>query len=161
MVFPTSEKWSVIVWFISCYPSDISTDQKVHDHTRASVQKRDPSIQQRARDYNKLCDKMQKLISEGKAPSGAIVPEKVIMTGLFALDVDDAIWQDIGLADEESADPPLWLCNDAVRSGIKARLELDRCLKEEARLVHERRALQVWFSEEWKIVTDGCQATGA
>jgi hypothetical protein len=153
-----------MVWFISCphpYPSDISTDQKVHDHTRASVQKRDPSIQQLARDYNKLCDKMQKLISEGKAPPGAIVPEKVIMTGLFALDVDDAIWQDIGLADEESADPPLWLCNDAVRSGIKARLELDRCLEEEARLVHERRALQVWFSEEWKIVTDGCQATGA
>jgi hypothetical protein len=57
---------------------------------------------------------MQKLISEGKAPSGAIIPEKVIMTRLFALDFNDAIWQDIGLADEESADPPLWLCNDAV-----------------------------------------------
>ena len=25
---------------------------------------------------------------------------------------------------------------------------------------HERWALQVWFSEEWKIVTHGCQATG-
>jgi hypothetical protein len=130
-------------------------------HAAADVQKQDPSIQQLACDYNKLCDKMQKLISEGKAPSGEIVPEKVIMTGLFALDVDNAIWQDIGLADEELADPPLWLCNDAVQSGIKARLELDRCLKEEARLVHERWALQVWFSEEWKIVTDGCQATGA
>ncbi|KAF8230365.1 hypothetical protein L208DRAFT_1184173, partial [Tricholoma matsutake] len=87
-------------------------DQKVHDHTRASVHKQDPSIQQLACDYNKLCDKV-------KMPSGAIIPEKVIMTGLFALDVDDAIWQDIGLADEESADLPLWLCNDAVRSGIK------------------------------------------
>jgi hypothetical protein len=35
------------------------------------------------------------------------------------------------------------------------------CLEEEACLVYEKQALQVWFSEEWKIVTDGCQATGA
>lgn len=136
------------------------TDKKVHDHTRASVQKRDPSIQQLARDYNKLCDKMRELIAQGKAPEGATVPEKVEMAGLFTLDVDDAIWQDVGLADEDLPNPPLWMCNDDVRRGIKALLEVDRCREEEDRLVHERQALQVWFSEEWKIVTDGCAATG-
>ena len=104
---------------------------------------------------------MRELIAQRKAPQGATVPEKIEMTGLFALDVDDAIWQDVGLADEDLVDPPLWMCDEDVRRGIKALLELDRCLEEEARLVHERRALQVWFSEEWKIVTEGCQATGA
>jgi hypothetical protein len=104
---------------------------------------------------------MRELIAQRKAPQGATVPEKVEMTGLFALVVDDAIWQDVGLADEDLMDPPIWMCNDDVRRGIKALLEIDRCMEEEARLVHERRALQVWFSEEWKIVMEGCQVTGA
>jgi hypothetical protein len=95
-----------------------------------------------------------------KAPQGATVPEKVEMTRLFALDIDDAIWQDVGLADEDLMDPPIWMCNDDVRRGIKALLEIDCCMEEEAHLVHERRALQVWFSEEWKIVMEGCQVTG-
>jgi hypothetical protein len=104
---------------------------------------------------------MRELIAQRKAPLGATVPDKVEMAGLFALDVDDAIWQDVGLADEDLMDPPLWMCDDDVQRGIKARLELGRCLEEEARLVHERHALQVWFSEEWKIVMEGCEATGA
>ena len=54
------------------------------------------------------------------------------MTGLFALDIDDAIWQDVGLAGEDLMDPPLWMCDEDVRRGIKALLELDRCLEEEA-----------------------------
>ena len=103
---------------------------------------------------------MRELIAQRKAPQGVTVPEKIEMTGLFALDVDDAIWQDVGLADEDLVDPPLWMCDEDVRRGIKALLELDHCLEEEARLVHERRALQVWFSEEWKIVMEGCEATG-
>ena len=103
---------------------------------------------------------MQELIAKRKAPQGATVPEKVEMARLFSLDVDDAIWQDIGLADEGLVDPPLWMCNDDIRRGIKALLEFDRCLEEEARLVHERQALQVWFAEEWEIIMKGCQATG-
>jgi hypothetical protein len=94
------------------------------------------------------------LITQRKAPLGATVPDKVEMAGLFVLDVDDTIWQDVGLADEDLMDPPLWMCDDDVQRGIKAHLELGRCLEEEAHLVHERCALQVWFSEEWKIVME-------
>jgi hypothetical protein len=65
------------------------------------------------------------------------------MTGLFALDIDDTIWQDVGLADEDLMDPPLWMCDEDVRRGIKVLLELDHCLEEEAHLVHERWGLQV------------------
>ncbi|KAF8218514.1 hypothetical protein L208DRAFT_1172909, partial [Tricholoma matsutake] len=50
---------------------------------------------------------------------------------------------------------PCPMCDEDVRRGIKVFLELDHCLEEEACLVHERWALQVWFSEEWKIVMEG------
>lgn len=140
---------------------DFDIDQKVHDHTRSSVQKRDPSIQQLARDYNRLCDTMHRLIKERKAPHNAVVPEKIPTTGLFTLDVDDTIWQDIGLVDdEESSTPPLWLCDNNVRTGIKARLELDRCAEEESRLRHERHALRVWFAEEWNVISTAYKNTG-
>ena len=59
-------------------------------------------------------------------------PTHIHMDKLFSLDVDDDIWQDIGLTEtDESTDPPLWLCNEDVRTGIKVMLELDRCLEEE------------------------------
>ena len=74
------------------------------------------------------------------------------MDGLFNLDVDDEIWQDIGLEEADSAAPPRWRSDDTVRAGIKALLELDRCREEEQCLLHEQRALQVWFSEEWAVV---------
>ncbi|KAG6905812.1 hypothetical protein DXG01_000595 [Tephrocybe rancida] len=51
--------------------------------------------------------------------------------GLWALDVDDEIWQDIGL-DEDVSDsqPPAWLCDE-----------------------------RVWFSEEWKVVNTAIDGT--
>ena len=104
---------------------------------------------------------MRELIAQRKAPRGATMPEKVEMAGVFLLDVNNAIWQDVGLAGEDLTDPLSGMCDDVVHRGIKALLEVDRCGEEEAHLVHERRALQVWFSEQWKIVMEGCAATGA
>jgi len=76
------------------------------------------------------------------------------------LDVDDAIWQDVGLNDDVSEEPPLWLCDAKVQSGILAMLDLDRCEEEELRLQHERRAMQDWFLEEWEIVNVAYENTG-
>lgn len=80
------------------------------------------------------------------------------MDRLFDLDVDDEIWQDIRLHDQnQESELPCWMSDDKVRMGIKALLEPDRCKEEEARLIHERRALQVWFSEEWGVVERGIE----
>ncbi|EDQ98859.1 uncharacterized protein LACBIDRAFT_335588 [Laccaria bicolor S238N-H82] len=87
---------------------------KVHHHLEDSVKRRDPSIQKLTCDYNNLCD--------CKAPPGSVCPSKIVMKGLFALDVNDEIWQDAGLEDSldgATTDPPLWLCDDLVRSGIQ------------------------------------------
>ena len=106
---------------------------------------------------------MLKLKSEGRALKQAIAPCKINMDRLFSLDVDDDIWQDIGLDLDNldaSGNPPLWLCDQDARDGIKAMLELDRCKEEEDRLLHERRSLQQWFAEEWRIIEDALAASG-
>ncbi|KAF8969035.1 hypothetical protein BDZ97DRAFT_1754964 [Flammula alnicola] len=138
---------------------------KVDQHTESSIQWHDPGIQKLAHDYNKLCKMMKTLKVQGKAPQGAVCPEEIELAGLFALDVDDDIWQDIGLDDtlddpHASAAPPLWLCDENVCSGIKAVLELDRCIEEEDRLAWERSSLQIWYAEEWEVLCAAYNVTG-
>ena len=101
---------------------------------------------------------MAQLIEEHRAPQSAVAPEPIKSDGLFKLDVDDDIWQDIGLEDdisvggESSHSPPVprWLGDESVRSGIKAQLTVDRCKEELDRLSLERCILQQWMQEEWK-----------
>jgi hypothetical protein len=95
---------------------------------------------------------MKALIQQKKAPTGATLPIEIPREGLFKLDVDDDIWQDVGLDDGDHDLAPLWLRDENVRQGIKSMLMLDRCEEEEARLLRERRALQEWMQEEWQVV---------
>jgi hypothetical protein len=105
-----------------------------------------------ASNYNALCAQLAKLIERRKAPRNAIAPQPIQSNGLFNLDVDDEIWQDVGLDDDSDGPMPLWLCNDDVRRGIKSLLEVDRCIEEEQRLRMERCALQEWLFEEWSCI---------
>lgn len=133
----------------------MSVEQRINDHTKDSVKRRDPAIADLARRYNKLCEDMQTLIRQKKAPKNSVAPLKIEMEGLFDLDVDDDIWLDIGLSYEEADDetvPPLWLSNDSVRAGICALLDQDRCQEDKARIIGERNAMQEWFSEEWQVM---------
>ena len=124
------------------------TEGKLNKHTSSSVKRREPGIVNLTRTYNDLCRQLSQLIKTKKAPNGAISPEPIQRDGLFKLDVDDDIWQDIGL-DDQSGPLPRWLSDDAVREGIKALLEHDRCCEEEIRLKKERCAMQEWLLEEW------------
>ena len=47
--------------------------------------------------------------------------------------------------------PPLWLSDEGIQLGITKLLDLDRCEEEEMLLIWERRALQQWMLEEWKV----------
>ena len=59
------------------------------------------------------------MINHGCAPPGALSPSPIACEGLFSLDVDDDIWQDVGLEDDHyNSDPPRWLSDDDVRNGI-------------------------------------------
>lgn len=134
-----------------------SNEAKLHDHVSSQVKRHEPGILQLCKKYNALCDEMRARIENNEAPRGAIIPSYIQKEGLFKLDVDDDVWQDIGLNndyDSENGDqgPPGWLADDAIRAGIKAMLELDRCEEEELRLKRERCAMQEWMIEEWNAI---------
>ncbi|KAK7454576.1 hypothetical protein VKT23_011328 [Stygiomarasmius scandens] len=134
------------------------SEQKLHDHTRDSVQRRDPSILALASKYNNLCDDIEDLIHHGKAPKNVVTPKKIDKSTLFNLDTDEDLWQDIGLTDNGDRPPPPWMVDDNVRKGIRAMLELDRCVEEAARLQIQRQSLQEWFAEEWGLVIKALEA---
>ncbi|KZP30234.1 hypothetical protein FIBSPDRAFT_726398 [Athelia psychrophila] len=55
------------------------------------------------------------MVKNNLAPASAIIPEPIPPGGLWALDVDDNIWQDIGLEDDNvDSAPPLWLRDENV-----------------------------------------------
>src|ERR1700676_2642496 len=122
----------------------------------ASLKRREPTILRLPKNYNYLCRQIRTLIHQKKSPAGAMPPQEIVREGLFKLDIDDEIWQDVGLNDDFEQ-PPLWLSNERVRQGIRYMLEMDRCEEEELRLVRERRALQEWLREEWQVNQNACQ----
>ncbi|KAJ3963600.1 hypothetical protein EV361DRAFT_813214, partial [Lentinula raphanica] len=135
-------------------------DRKVRTHTEDAVKRRDPGIQSLARQYNNLCKKMKELVDLRRAPKNALVPQQIPMKELFNLDVDDVIWQDVGLDDTaDHENPPAWLTDEDVHSGIKGILLRDRCDEEMKRLEYECFALRSWFHEEWSVVNDCIEAT--
>ncbi|KAF7337301.1 hypothetical protein MSAN_02255300 [Mycena sanguinolenta] len=131
-------------------------DAKLHAHTESAVKRREPTISKLATEYNKLCKQIDTLIRAKKAPAKRSRPYPYLARAFGNFDVDDAIFQDVGLDDHDDDyhdHPPLWLCDEKVRTGIKAMLDLDRCDEEDARLRRETLALRAWFAEEWQIST--------
>ncbi|KAJ3739920.1 hypothetical protein DFH05DRAFT_1377465, partial [Lentinula detonsa] len=125
--------------------SECFVDRKVRTQTEDAVKRRDPGIQALARQYNILCHKMEELLKR--------TPQPIPLKELFDLDVDDVIWQDVGLdASGDIKNPPAWLTDKDVKSGIKGILLRDRCDEELRRLKHECIALYHWLSEEWQVV---------
>ncbi|KAJ7204070.1 hypothetical protein GGX14DRAFT_368993 [Mycena pura] len=133
-------------------------DQKLHAHTEAAVKRREPTISKLNIQYNKLCKDITTLIKQKKAPAGSIAPRPIPADRLWQVDVDDEIWQDVGLDDDTGdTDPPRWLYDEKIRLGIRAMLELDRCKEEDHRLRTERCAMQEWFAEEWQAVNSAME----
>lgn len=123
-------------------------DEKLNTQLESGVNRREPGISQLARTYNDLCQQLRTLSDQGHAPRNVVLPQPVKIKGLFDLDVDDEIWQEIGL-DDEDVSIPAWLGDQNVRDGIKFCLEFDRCVEEKQRLCRERSAMQEWMREEW------------
>ncbi|KAL6305915.1 hypothetical protein BKA93DRAFT_730537, partial [Sparassis latifolia] len=124
-------------------------NNKLSSHAESSIKRREPGILKLAKTYNDLCKQMDLLIKQRKAPRYAVSPQPIQGNGLFKLDINDDIWQDVGLDDDDDiAAVPRWLGDETVREGIKNRLLLDRCNEEEERLREERCSLQEWFAEE-------------
>jgi hypothetical protein len=119
------------------------------DHTSKALKKRYRSVKGLVADYNKRRQNMIKLRGRQGIPRNAIIPPPIDMKGLFSLDVDSDIWQDIGLVDDEfEGKVPPWLGDEDVRDGIRLVQEITNCRDELYLCERERFALQNWFDEE-------------
>ncbi|KAJ7583707.1 hypothetical protein C8J56DRAFT_1005111 [Mycena floridula] len=125
--------------------------QKLEAHADKEAKRRVSGLNSLVKSYNDLCEEMDRWIQRRPMNSNIVAPMRIEKEGLFDLDVDSPIWDDIGLRDESEGVEPLpgWLADDDIRKGIRCMLELDRCEEEEIRLKEEANALKVWMVEEW------------
>ncbi|KAJ7187566.1 hypothetical protein GGX14DRAFT_580987 [Mycena pura] len=131
------------------------SENQRNEHVGEAIKRLEPNIGRLVKAYNKLCADISALIRTKKAPRGVVAPLPIPEKGLYQLDVDDAIWQDVGLDDNApGGSPPLWLADEKVQLGIRAMLQKDRCGEEAPCLLRERGHLQIWFAREWKVVCE-------
>ena len=109
-----------------------------------AIRRREPTIHKLVEKYNKLCGSISNLIQQHRAPPGALAPCPVTYEGIFALDIDDNIWQDAGL-DDEALDAPAWLADESTCKGINLLLQHDWCIEEEVHLHQELCMLFEWL----------------
>ncbi|KAI6098181.1 hypothetical protein F5141DRAFT_1190810 [Pisolithus sp. B1] len=107
------------------YQSSVK-ENHIQSHVESSIKQREPAISKLVTTYNTLCDELLGMIQLQKAPPGAIPPCPIPSKGIFQLDVDSDIWQDVGLG-EGHPETPCWLADEAV----------DCCNEEERRLSRE------------------------
>ncbi|KAJ7917867.1 hypothetical protein B0H13DRAFT_1608008, partial [Mycena leptocephala] len=137
----------------------IASEKKLGSHTRSAIKKCEPGIAKLYKEYNKAYAAIAKLIKSKSALESAVAPEPIDEKKVWELDVDNSVWQDVGL-DDDDEEPPLWLKDEGVRKGIPAMLDLARSKEEDLELAKECRAMQVWFTEEWEIVKVAMQRAG-
>ena len=80
---------------------DCSIETKLDEHIKSQVKHHEPSIINLCKKYNDLCADMAQMIQNKKAPANVLAPIPINRDGLFQLDVDDDIWQDIGIEDSD------------------------------------------------------------
>lgn len=96
---------------------------------------------------------MTRLKKQCICPRGSVVPPWLDALVLFCLNVDDNIWLDVDVEDEDGITPP-WMSDDGVCASIPALLELDRVAEEQERLDAEERAMKQWLHEEAKCLVE-------
>ncbi|KAJ2911998.1 hypothetical protein MD484_g8421, partial [Candolleomyces efflorescens] len=133
------------------YHQASASERRLKTHVEGQFSRSEPNLLNLVKRYNSFCLEIEELIRAGRTPSHVIAPKQLDREGLFALDVDDAIWDDRGL-DDHTQDIPLWLGDQSVKDGIKALLMVDRCAEEQQYLQKEVEALAAWFMEEWNLV---------
>ncbi|KAF9520120.1 hypothetical protein BS47DRAFT_1357629 [Hydnum rufescens UP504] len=124
-------------------------DHNTMEHTSKALKWHYSSVKSLVVDYNKHHQSMIKLCSWRGIPWNAVIPPPIDIKGLFNLDVDNDIWQDVGLADDEfEGKVPPWLGDEDVQNGIRLVQELTNCHDELSLCERELYSFQLWFEEE-------------
>ncbi|KIJ32566.1 hypothetical protein M422DRAFT_213744, partial [Sphaerobolus stellatus SS14] len=135
------------------YRHQVSRD-KDHSQTKGLLKRGHQAISKLVSKFNAIVDLMKVAKRKGRAPPNIRLPVPLQTKKIFHLDIDDNIWDEDGLLEVESIDPPGWLANQAIRDAIPALLECDRVAEERTRLLMEEKALVYWLKEEKKTILD-------
>ncbi|KAG2158535.1 uncharacterized protein EDB93DRAFT_1237909 [Suillus bovinus] len=109
---------------LECSYRQAVNEHKLNSHVDTAIQRHNLTIQKLVSSYNSLCADLSALIRQCCSPSNAIAPNPISPAGIFNLDVDADIWQDIGL-DDIMLEPPDWLADEVTCAMIRLVLEID------------------------------------
>ncbi|KIJ30222.1 hypothetical protein M422DRAFT_187417, partial [Sphaerobolus stellatus SS14] len=135
------------------YRHQVSRD-KDHSQTKNLLKRGHKAVGKLVNDFNRVVDKMKALKRKGHAPAVVRLPVRLETKKIFRLNIDDNIWDEDGLLDDEGQEPPGWLANQRIRDAIPALLECDRITEERARLTREEKAAMYWLKEEKRRITN-------
>lgn len=138
--------------------STSSGERGLQSHIQSQIQRHEPNITNLVKRYNDLCIEMAQLVQSKQAPRGSLLPKQIDRNGLFSMDIDDKIWDDVGLGDDEEV--PLWMGDEKVRMGIQQLLVFQRCMEEEERLEAEYWNMVRWLNTEWQQVCNALDICG-
>jgi DNA-binding ferritin-like protein (Dps family) len=132
--------------------SKAKNSKKLTENAMANTKKREPALKKLVERYNKGCKGLRDQIKSRRFPVGAHALEEIQLDQIWQLDVDDPIWQDVEVRDDEGFTIPDWLGNEATQQAIRNRVENERCDEERNRLKAEMQNLQYWLREEAAVI---------
>lgn len=120
-------------------------DVQIKKHTEDSIARRVPGIKQLAARYNSICNRLQNHCHRKYYPALAL-PAPLDIDQLFNTNANPEMWLETGLDPEDLTEPPQYLYDEAVKSGISAMLMKDRAEEEKHRLQSELRIMISWLT---------------
>ncbi|KAF9518566.1 hypothetical protein BS47DRAFT_1289560, partial [Hydnum rufescens UP504] len=120
-------------------------DQKTKVHVEKAVKHRAPGIDVTLNKYNALWKDMLREWGQNGVKRDAYVPLELSIEGLYKLDVDQDIWQNVDMADFEGGKVPLWRSDTEVQDGIRAAQEVKSCWEELFQCEWEHSNLHLWL----------------
>lgn len=120
-----------------------ATDIRIQKHTDDSIARRTPGIKQLAARYNTVCSSLQNHPHRQNHPNIGI-PGALDLDQLFNTEANQEMWLETGLEDDNPIEPPRYLYDESVKSGISAMLVKDRAVEERHRLECELKLMTEW-----------------
>ncbi|KIJ35181.1 hypothetical protein M422DRAFT_81030, partial [Sphaerobolus stellatus SS14] len=105
---------------------------KDHSQTKSLLKRGLQAVSTLVSKFNRIVNEMKAAKRKGRAPVGMRLPVALETKKIFRLDIDDNIWDQDGLLEEEGLDPPGWLANQSICDAIPALLVCDRVVEEQA-----------------------------
>jgi hypothetical protein len=130
-------------------------DQKTKAHVEKAVRHRSSGVEATINKYNATLAEMSEYRRKSRTISrDAYIPPMLSKEGLYKLDVDQDIWEDVPghMADFPDGVLPPWLADVSVKQGICTAQEIVNCRQELERCKAEHSNLWMWFSGEYTAV---------